>query len=114
MVYWPWRNEDDDLEGKHNNFQAHYDEVKDVVQLNEQRCTHYADLIDETLADLEDVGFPIHAWDMLLLAVNNGSDINMAKSKQKTWLTILNDHRQNIDGNAELHARSLLKQVRYN
>ena len=65
ILYFPWRNEDDDIIGGHQTYFAHYNQVKEIVHQNEAKYTSNVEAIDRALQDIDDDGPPEHVWDQL-------------------------------------------------
>lgn len=63
MLYYPWRNEEDDVKGGFPSFREHFDHVTDTIRTNEGMFSKSAEEIDRAWEDLQRMGPPEHAWD---------------------------------------------------
>ncbi|XP_035683454.1 uncharacterized protein LOC118420666 [Branchiostoma floridae] len=117
MLYYPWRSEDD-LMGVYESYEQHFEAVKQVIQRNEDMYTVRKTGLDQALDELQELGPPEHAWDMLAPGaqeqqaeqeaegVHNNRNIGLEDLEHNVDLNDNGNGNQSyMDRNAELHAR---------
>ncbi|XP_019628628.1 PREDICTED: uncharacterized protein LOC109473188 [Branchiostoma belcheri] len=115
MLYCPWRNEDQ-LMSDFDSYEQHYQAVKDIIDRNEDLYTVKTTRLDEAMDNMDNIGAPEHAWDML----GPGAQQQQAEQEEEGICddrsigaedlqhnADLTDNRNqdNVDRHAELHAR---------
>ncbi|KAI8484274.1 hypothetical protein Bbelb_380590 [Branchiostoma belcheri] len=115
MLYCPWRNEDQ-LMSDFDSYEQHYQAVKDIIDRNEDLYTVKTTRLDEAMDNMDNIGAPEHAWDMLgpgaqqqqaeqeEEGICDNRSIGAEDLQHNADLTD-NRNQDNVDRHAELHAR---------
>ena len=93
MLYFPWRNEQNDLLGGYSSYQEHYEVVKHIVLDNERKYT---------LADVEGIEInpdnnPEHAWDLLAPSTEANRAQFLAEGDESLTEMSQQDLRDNVE-----------------
>ncbi|XP_066268348.1 uncharacterized protein [Branchiostoma lanceolatum] len=98
MLYHPWRSEDE-LMGSYESYGQHYEAVKQVIQCKEDLYTVKKTGLHQALNDVQEMGPPEHAWDMLA----PGAQQQQAEQEAEGVHTNRNIDPEDLQHNADLH-----------
>jgi hypothetical protein len=98
MLYYPWRDEENDILGNFASFEEHYDHVITTILTNENKYT--VNNVDDL--DIDEDGPPEHVWDSV--APNTESERGQQLQQGHQLLTDVTD--EDLADNAQLFSQS--------